>query len=309
MLLIRVENSFAVAQYTHIREVFLPSPLSHWLITLQDIPSQSKIALFLLIWLILWLPIALLLGKRLNWKPFEPLEAEQKIPLLVPLYLLVPFLGWLTLVVEGTSLSDYGLSWQGNTLISLSIGILLGLGGLGVVFAVEGGFGWLKWDSENLKQLGKVALPILGLAIWISLNEEFVFRGIFQTILEKDYDPWLSGIIISSIFALVHLLWERQTTIPQLPGLWLMGMVLVVARWTDGGSIWLAGGLHAGWVWGLASLDAAQMISYTEKGKDWIIGIYQQPLAGIMGIFCLLGTGSLLWFWPLISFLIKFHRP
>ena len=284
MLLIRVENSLTVASYTHIREVFLPSPLYHCLITLEDIPSQSKIGLFLLIWLLLWLPIALILGKRLNWKPFQPLEAEQKIPLLVPLYLLVPFLGWLTLVVEGTSLSDYGLSWQGNTLMSLGIGVLLGLG-------------WLKWGSENLKQLRKVALPILGLAIWIALNEEFVFRGIFQTILEKDYDPWLSAIVVSSIFALVHLLWERQTTIPQLPGLWLMGMVLVVARWTDGGSIWLAAGLHAGWVWGLASLDAAQMISYTAEGKDWIIGIYQQPLAGIMGIFCLLGTGSLLWFW------------
>ena len=48
---------------------------------------------------------------------------------------------------------------------------------------------------------------------------------------------------------------------------------------------------------GLASLDAAQMISYTGEGKDWIIGIYQQPLAGIMGILCLFGTGCLLWFW------------
>ncbi|NQZ64301.1 MAG: CPBP family intramembrane metalloprotease domain-containing protein, partial [Crocosphaera sp.] len=52
-----------------------------------------------------------------------------------------------------------------------------------------------------------------------------------------------------------------------------------------------------GWVWLLASLDAAQMISYTGEGKDWIIGIYQQPLAGIMGILCLFGTGCLLWFW------------
>ncbi len=297
MLLITVENSFAIAPDPSIREVFLPPHFPHWFMVLQEIPSQSKRVLFLLIWLTLWLPISLLLGKSLHWKPFQPLEAEQKIPLLVPLYLLVPCLGWLTIAIEGTSLSDYGLSWQGNTLISLCIGVLLGLGGLGVVFAIEGGLGWLEWDSENLKQLGKVAAPIFGLAIWIALNEEFVFRGIFQTILEQDYDPWVSAIIVSSIFALVHLLWERQTTIPQLPGLWLMGMVLVVARWADGGNIWLAGGLHAGWVWGLASLDAAQMISYTGEGKDWIIGIYPQPLAGIMGILCLFGTGCLLWFW------------
>lgn len=105
-----------------------------------------------------------------------------------------------------------------------------------------------------------------------------------QSILEQDYDRWLAAIIASSIFALLHLLWERQETFPQLPGLWLMGMVLVVARWVDGGSLGLAWGLHGGWVWGLSSLDAAQLISYTGKGKNWMIGINQQPLAGVMGI-------------------------
>ena len=198
--------------------------------------------------------------------------------------------------VEGTSLANYGLSRQWDSLISLAVGILLALFGLGIVFLIEGGKGWLKWHSENLDQLGKVILPIFGLAIWIALNEEFVFRGIFQTILERDYAPWISAAIVSTIFAIVHLLWERKTTIPQLPGLWLMGMVLVAARWVDGGNLWLAGGLHAGWVWGLAVLDAAQMISYTGEGKDWVVGVYQQPLAGMMGILCLLGTGCLLWF-------------
>ncbi|MDJ0730606.1 MAG: CPBP family intramembrane metalloprotease [Crocosphaera sp.] len=297
MSLISVKNSFAIAPDQRIWEVFLPSHLPSWLTILQDFPSESKIGLFLLIWLVLWLPIALLLGKRLNWKPFQPLAAEQKIPLLVPLYLLVPWLGWLSLLVEGTSLSNYGLYGQWNLLISLCIGVLLGLGGLGMVFTIEGGLGWLKWHRENLNQLGKVALPIFALAVWIALTEEFVFRGIFQTILEEDYHRWVSAMIVSGIFALLHLLWERQTTIPQLPGLWLMGMVLVIARWVDQGSLGLAWGLHAGWVWGLASLDAAQIISYTGKGKDWIIGIHQQPLAGMMGIFCLLGTSFVLWPW------------
>ncbi|MDJ0845067.1 CPBP family intramembrane glutamic endopeptidase [Crocosphaera sp.] len=297
MSLISVKNGFPISPDQSIREVFSPSHLPIWLNRFQDFPSESKIGLFLLIWLALWLPIAVLLGKKLNWKPFQPLEAEQKIPLLVPLYLLVPWLGWLTLIIEGTSLSDYGLSWGWDLLISLGIGLLLGLGGLIVVFTLEGGLGWLKWQGENLKELGKVVLPIFVLAMWIGITEEFVFRGIFQTILEADYDPWMSGIVISSIFALLHLLWERQTTLPQLPGLWLMGMVLVMARWVDGGSLGLAWGLHGGWVWGLASLDAADMISYTDKAKDWMIGIYQQPLAGIMGILCLLGTGGVLWFW------------
>ncbi|MDJ0601803.1 MAG: CPBP family intramembrane metalloprotease [Crocosphaera sp.] len=297
MLLVSVKNGFTIPPDRRIWEVLFSSHLDPWLSIVKDFPSESKIGLFLLIWLILWLPMAFMLGKKLHWKPFQPLEAEQKIPLLVPLYLLVPWLGWLNLIVEGSVLSDYGLYWRWNSLISLCLGLLLGIGGLGVVFALEGRLGWLKWQGENISQLGKVALPIFLLAIWIALTEEFVFRGIFQTILEEDYNQWVSATMISGIFALLHLLWERQMTLPQLPGLWLMGMVLVIARWVDGGSLGLAWGLHAGWVWGLASLDAAQMLTYTGKGKDWIIGIYQQPLAGMMGILCLLGTGGVLWFY------------
>ncbi|WP_107670641.1 CPBP family intramembrane glutamic endopeptidase [Cyanothece sp. BG0011] len=300
MSLISVKNGLTIPPDRSLWEAFSSSHLDLLLSGVSPFPSESKIGLFLLIWLLLWLPIALVLGKKLDWKPFQPLEPEQKIPLLIPLYLLVPWLGWLTLIVERTSLSDYGLSWRWDLLISLCLGLLLGLGGLAIVFAVEGGLGWLKWHPENLNQLSKVALPIFGLAVWIALTEEFVFRGIFQTILEKEYNPWVSAIIISIIFALLHLLWERQTTLPQLPGLWLMGMVLVIARWVDGGSLGLAWGLHAGWVWGLASLDAAQMINYTRNSQDWLIGLYEQPLAGMMGILCLFGTGGILWLWPIL---------
>ena len=300
MSLISLKNGFTIPPDRQIWEAFSSSHLDPLLSEVKSFPSEIKIGLFLLIWLVLWLPISLQLGKKLDWKPFQPLQPEQKIPLLIPLYLLVPWLGGLTLLVEGTSLSSYGLSWEWDLLISLCIGLLLGLGGLGFVFVLEGRLGWLEWHSENLRQLGKVALPIFGLAIAIALTEEFVFRGMFQTLLEEDYNQWVSAIVVSSIFALVHLLWERQTTVPQLPGLWLMGMVLVLATWVDGGSLGLAWGLHAGWVWGLTGLDTAKMIAYTEQGKDWMIGLYQQPLAGIMGIFCLLGTGCLLWFWPLI---------
>ncbi|WP_416336900.1 type II CAAX prenyl endopeptidase Rce1 family protein [Crocosphaera sp. UHCC 0190] len=272
----------------------------HWLNNLERLPSGSKIALFLLAWVIFWLPIALPLGKKLHWQPFQPLSVAQKLPLLVPLYLIVPLLAWFTVILERTTLSDYGLSWQPHLWVSLGLGIVMGVGGLGIIFGLESRLGWLKWHPENRMNLGKVALPILGLGLWVGITEEFVFRGIFQTILEQDYEKWVAAIIASSIFALVHLLWERKETVPQLPGLWIMGMVLVLARIVDGGSLGLAWGLHAGWVWGLASLDTAQMISYQDKSIEWMIGINKQPLAGVMGILCLLGTGLILWQWPII---------
>ncbi len=73
-----------------------------------------------------------------------------------------------------------------------------------------------------------------------------------------------------------------------------MGMVLVFARWVDGGSLGLATGLHTGWIWGLTCLDSTELISYTGKGPTWITGLGANPLAGVAGIVCLLTTGILL---------------
>lgn len=270
----------------------------HWLNWLGNLPGESKISLFLITWLILWLPIALILGRQFKWQPFQPLTPAQKLPLLVPLYLLIPLLGWLTLIIESSTLAEFGLSLNPHLFRSLGLGILVGLGGLGVVFAIESQLGWLTWHRDHLPRLKTMLLPILGLALWIGVTEEFVFRGVFQTILEQEYSQWIAAILASSLFALVHLLWERQDTLPQIPGLWLMGMVLVMARIVDQGSLGLAIGLHTGWIWGLSSLDAAALMSYTDEGVAWIIGIRQQPLAGIAGITCVLGTGLMLWQWP-----------
>ncbi|MGB5771096.1 MAG: CPBP family intramembrane glutamate endopeptidase, partial [Crocosphaera sp.] len=126
-----MENALELGPNQVRWEAMLTSQFDHCINFLKTIPSESKIGLFLLIWLVLWLPIALGLSKRLNWKPFQPLNSAQKLPLLVPLYLWVPLLGWFTLVIEGRSLSDYGLSWQPSLLISLCLGMLLGVGGLG----------------------------------------------------------------------------------------------------------------------------------------------------------------------------------
>ena len=151
------------------------------------------------------------------------------------------------------------------------------------------------WHPSNLGELKKLFLPLLGLGLWIAMTEEIIFRGILLNLLAEDFSLWIAASISSGIFAVLHLLWERQETIPQLPGLWLMAMVLVWSRVIDAGSLGLAVGLHGGWVWGLASLDGAQLISYTDQGSDWVIGWGKQPLAGIAGIVCLLGTGLILW--------------
>ncbi|MEB3311907.1 MAG: CPBP family intramembrane glutamic endopeptidase [Snowella sp.] len=271
------------------------SDLTLWLGLWRDYPSLVKVSLFLLFWLIFWLPIAVPLGKKLGWNPLRSATPQQKLPLVASLYLLVPLMVWLTLQVDGESLTAYGLSWTGNLARSLLLGILLGLGGLLLIFTLESRCGFVQWQTQNFSRLIPLALPLLILGLWVGITEELLFRGIFLNQLQADYPLWLAASLSSMIFALLHLLWERQSTLPQLPGLWLMGMILVLARWVDHGSLGLAWGLHAAWVWGLASLDAAELLIYPPTSPVWIVGIGKQPLAGIAGLSCLLLTGLALW--------------
>jgi membrane protease YdiL (CAAX protease family) len=270
---------------------FLDAPWLNWLGTA---PALLQVSAFLVVWAILWLPIAFPLAKFLHWNPRQPLTTGQKLPLVASLYLLAPLVVWLTATLEGASLGDYGLAWQPSLFISLLLGLGLGILGLGVVFALEWRLGWLQWHLENIQQLWTVTLPLLGLGLWVGVTEELIFRGVFVNLLQQDYPIWMAASFSSLIFALLHLVWERQEKIPELPGLWLMGMVLVGARFIDGGSLGLAWGLHGGWIWALSSLDAAQLLSYTGKGSAWLTGLKGQPLAGASGILCLLGTGAVL---------------
>lgn len=271
------------------------APFLSWLRSLAAAPPLLKVSLFSIAWLLLWLPLAIPTARRLNWKPFQPLAAPQKLPLLASLYLLAPLAVAGVGAVEGTSWADWGLAWQPPLFRSLLVGLTGSLVGLAAVFGAEGALGWIEWRLERCQRLWPAALPLLGVGLSVGLVEESIFRGVWLSWLEQAYPPWGAAAVSSAIFALLHLLWERQETLPQLPGLWLMGLVLSAARWADGGSLGLAWGLHAGWIWGLSALDSAQLMVYTGQAPPWVTGLAGQPLAGIAGLACLLGTGAALW--------------
>lgn len=256
--------------------------------------APVKIIAFFLAWLGCWLPIAIPIAYALKWYPPKPLGAAQKIPLLASLYLIAPLLLWGIARVEGLSFLDYGISRDATFLISLGIGLSIGVIGIIVVFAIESTFGWINWHWQPDGKLWQTLLTTLLLGLWVSGTEELIFRGFLLNELQQSYSLWLGAVVSSLIFALLHLVWEIDETLPQLPGLFLMGLVLVLARWVDNGNLSLAIGLHAGWIWGLTTIDSAQLISYTGKGSVWFTGKNGKPLAGAAGIFCLLITGTLL---------------
>lgn len=178
----------------------------------SQLPSLVKVGGFLGFWLMMWLPLAIPLAKRSQWQPFDPLTPQQKLPLLGSLYLMAPLLWGGLFWLEGSTLADYGLVWNLALGQSLILGMAIALLSLATIFGLEGVLGGVKGHLDNLSRLPSLLLPLLVLGLIVGLIEEVIFRGIFLTQLQADYPPLVAAIISSVIFALLHLVWERQLT-------------------------------------------------------------------------------------------------
>ena len=242
-----------------------------------------------------WLPIAIPLGLRFQWRPFSPLPIAQKLPLVLSLYAIVPFLIWGTIVLEAVPPDVYGIAWKISAFGALGAGLSLGVAGVGLLFGLKCLLGWAEWQQVKTVSIAATFWLPLGLGLVIGAIEEPVFRGFLFTQLQQQQADWMAAAISSLIFALLHLIWDGKQAGLQLPGLWLMGLVLVLSRQVNGGSLGLACGLHAGWIWAMASVDASQIIRDREGAPQWMTGVAGQPLAGGIGLFMLLLTGGVLW--------------
>ncbi len=267
---------------------------------LATVIAVAQVGGGLLVWVGLWLPFAIPLGIKLGWRPFRPASPGQKLPLLIILYLLAPVMLWRWSRWQGTGWHELGLGDPGGLGRGLLLGWGIAIAGLFLVTALRLGLGWLAPALEGASGLAPaqrlgIALGLIPLGLFLGGIEELVFRGWMQTQLQTALVPWIAAAIASSLFALAHLLWDGRGGLVQQPGLWLLGLVLVIARWLDQGQIGLAWGLHGGWVWGLACLDAVVPFAVTGKGPSWLMGRPQQPLTGVLDGLLLLGTALTIW--------------
>lgn len=254
---------------------------------------------FFLGWLGLWLPVALGIAwiAKIPWR--YPVAPEHKLPLLLPLYLLAPA------AVEiyrrygnGDAWADYGVGWQVSTFKTLGLGLGVAICGVLLLMASQLALGWRQWRPTAPDQPPAaptaliLALPPLTLFIgWV---EELIFRGVLVNGLLPTL-PWVGvAILASAIFAVSHLLWDGPAGVPSLPGLGLMGLVLLLARWAMAGDLSLAWGLHTGWIFAIALIDALHLTQPAPTAPA-LAGQPDQPLTGLPALGLMLLTGLGLW--------------
>ncbi|TVP65520.1 MAG: CPBP family intramembrane metalloprotease [Leptolyngbya sp. LCM1.Bin17] len=258
---------------------------------------------FFLTWVIIGLPVTLAIARARHIPLTYPIAPDHKLLLLIPFYGLAP------VAVElhrrygsGATWADYGAGWSFTLMLGAVLGFGLGL--LGVIALVGGqlALGWQQWRGPKLPQAPGttspawgIVLALLPLTLFIGWVEELIFRGVLVQGL-RPLLPWLAmAVVVSAVFALSHLLWDGPAGVPQLPGLALMGAVLLVARWVNGGSLGIPWGLHAGWIFAIALVDTLNLVTPAPTAPVWWVGKPDQPLTGGAALALLAITGLGLW--------------
>jgi uncharacterized protein len=170
--------------------------------------------------------------------------------------------------------------------------------GVLLLFAVEWGLGWRRFSPPGGLSVNQGLLLLGGLLVltlFIGGIEELVFRGLLAQGLLLVVPGWAMVIMVSFIFAISHLIWDGPAGAPSLPGLGLMGAVLLLARWVNGGLLGLPWGLHTGWIFAIALIDTLNIAPPVDVAPQWLAGKPDQPLTGIPALGLLVLTGLGLW--------------
>jgi len=242
--------------------------------------------------LLMWMPLAM---------PIYWLVSDRNliniltIPLLYGEFVILVRLWGQKVYQQPRLLRSYGLqgTWQNakELLSGLSLGLVITL----CLFGLESQLGCLVWKSSPVF-LPRIILEGLASALGLGLAEELLFRGWLLDELQRDYRPRLALWADATLYALMHYikpLAEILRTSLEFPGLLLLGLTLVWAKRSNWGRLGLPIGLHAGLIWGYYIISVGQLVEYSSQVPNWITGIDQNPLVGVVGLLFL----AMLAFW------------
>jgi uncharacterized protein len=250
---------------------------------LTKLPTPLRILSFLLMWGLLWLPIALPIAHLVK----DPNRASL---ITMPILYLI-FLGLLQLWGRWgygePLLPRYGMRRATAWIYEWLGGLGLGYGIVLLLFELQGAVGWIRWFNP-VRPLPTVLLEGLIVAALVGLAEEILFRGWLLDELTRRYRPNVALAVSSVIYALLHCLRLVPASL-QWIALALLGWALGMAKRVTGDRLGMSAGLHGGLVWAYYVLKVGQLFEYTNKVPMAITGWERNPLAGPIGILTMGG--------------------
>jgi uncharacterized protein len=269
---------------------------------IKNYPAPGRMLSFLLVLILLWLPgLALIYGVMASTQNLADPPTQNLLTILTMGLLAVEFMillpWWGQRVYQHPNLLHrYGLlPTRKNGFLWLK-GLAIGWCATACLYIVQWLCGWITWQSPSLP-LVQLVLESIPTAIGVGLAEELFFRGWMLDELEQDYSPKISLIVAASLFALLHFLKPIPVmlqSLPQFPGLFLMGVVMIVAKRQHDNLLGISIGIHGGMIWAFYLVSVGKIVKYSGNVSDWITGINGNPICGLLGLIFMAGLAVLL---------------
>ncbi|MBW4615004.1 MAG: CPBP family intramembrane metalloprotease [Desmonostoc vinosum HA7617-LM4] len=257
-------------------------------IRLAQRPAPIRLGFFIAVLLLLWLPLA---------APIYLLVRDSNLVSILTIVLLyVEFIFLLKLwgryvYQQPKILQYYGLENTRQNRVDWLRGLAMGVINILILFSIEGFFGWLVWQQPKVFFV-RIVLEGLVVGLGIGFAEELLFRGWLLDELQRDYKPGVALWTDAVAFALLHFIKPLEAiihTLPQFPALLMLGLTQVWAKRWRHGRLGLPMGFHGGIVWGYYMINVGELIKYSGRVPDWVTGVNNNPLQGVMGVVLMSG--------------------
>lgn len=196
----------------------------------------------------------------------------------------------------------YGLTWTdlrwrgtGRALPATLIALVVSAGLAALVLvggSLLGSARWVPDQGTAGMYLGRIGLVFLLLAP-AALAEEIIFRGVPLVLLDRVVNRGFAVGATALVFALAHSANPEVTTL-SIGNICVAGLLIGTAFYAPGG-LWTAWGVHLGWNWAIAALDAPvsgldlriPFINYEPGGPAWLTGGAFGPEGGVLATLVL----------------------
>jgi len=203
-----------------------------------------------------------------------------------------------------------GISRRTDWLKLIVTGMIFAILSMLLVYILGMVLGVYKWDLDGQRGSEIVAglLKLLLGGLFIGILEEILFRGFIFNALRKGLGLIAGVLLSSSLFAVIHFIkpgnpdvtdqWYSgfllfrnmfagagDTVLQQVCTLFSMGAVLaMISYWTR--SVYLAIGLHAGWVWVMMFFrlctENQENLPWLYGTSDWLPNSWMGPIMALI---------------------------